>query len=56
MPNVRNDQALQKSVAEPPNPPANYFAGSNSGLSKGCVFGFVAGNEEGFGSVVAGIG
>jgi hypothetical protein len=27
------------------------FAGSNSGLSEGCVCGFVAGNEEGFGSV-----
>jgi hypothetical protein len=42
-PNVRKDRALQKRAVQPPNPPANYFAGSNSGLSKGCVSGFVAG-------------
>jgi hypothetical protein len=39
-----------------PKAPTNYFAGSNAGLSEGCVSGFVGGNEEGCGSIVAGIG
>jgi hypothetical protein len=47
---------MQKSVVQSPNTPTNYFAGSNTGLAKGCVSGFVAGNEEGLGSVVGGIG
>jgi hypothetical protein len=56
MPGVGNEHAVQKPVAEIPNAPTDYFAGSNSGLPEGCISGFVAGNEEGFGSVVAGTG
>jgi hypothetical protein len=47
---------MQKPVGQFPKAPPDYFAGSNSGFSEGCVSGLVAGNEEGFGSVVAGIG
>jgi len=55
-PGVRNERAFQKPIAQFPKAPTNYFAGSNSGLSDGSVTGLVAGNEDGLGSVVAGIG
>jgi hypothetical protein len=55
-PGVRNECAFQNPIAQFPKAPTNYFAGSNSGLSDGSVPGLVAGNEEGLGSVVAGIG